>query len=151
MNRYWAGFIGGIIGGLAYMSLDQLAFAVKISKMNMLRTMERLLSPIGNIPPGLIWLIHILATGLVGLLIAALVSRNYVKSFWSTGLVIGLIMFGAMNLLFAIVGITPAWALGTGSLLTNIFTHLALGWIITYAIYLSHTAAVQNNELDNPG
>lgn len=143
MNRYWAGFLGGFIGGLVRMSLEMLAFASGISRMNMMKSMGRLLFPTGTIAPGLNWLIHALAAGLVGLLIAALVPRNYPNFFWSTGVVIGSIAFGAMNLLLAAVGITPAWALGIGSLLTNIFTHLVLGWIITYALYLSRNAAVE--------
>jgi hypothetical protein len=109
MNRYWAGFLGGFIGGLSRMSLELLAFASGISRMNMMRSMGRLLSPTGVITPGFNWLIHALAAGLVGLLIAALVPRDYPKSVWSAGVVIGLITFGAMNLLLAVVGITPAW------------------------------------------
>jgi hypothetical protein len=150
MNRYWAGFLGGFIGGLARMSLEMLAFASGISEMNMMRSMGRLLAPMGTIPPGLNWLIHALVAGLVGLLITALAPRDYPKSVWSAGVVIGLITFGAMNLLLAVVGVSPAWALGFGSLLTNIFTHLVLGWIITYALYLSRTAAIQNNKSGNP-
>ncbi|MCL6592110.1 MAG: hypothetical protein K6U80_19455 [Firmicutes bacterium] len=53
------------------------------------------------------------------------------------------ITFGAMNLLLDVVGIIPAWSLGTGSLLTNIIAHLVLGWIIAYALYLSRTVTVE--------
>lgn len=144
MNRYWVGFLGGFIGGLTMMSLELLAFAGGISRMNMLKSMGRLLTPAGAISPGVNWLFHALGTGLAGLLVAALVPRNYPSFFWYSSVLIGSIMFGAMNLLFAVVGIPPAWALGTGSLLTSIFTHLVLGSIITYALYLSRTGVVEN-------
>ena len=144
MNRYWAGFFGGFIGGLAMMSLELLAFAGGVSRINMMKSMGRLLSPTGTISPAINWLIHALGAGLVGLLVATLVPRNYPNFFWYSGVLIGSIMFGAMNLLFAAVGNSPAWALGTGSLLTSIFTHLVLGWIITYALYLSRTGVVEN-------
>lgn len=139
MNRYWMGFIGGVFGGIVYLTLEQWAFANGISRMSMAAIMDKLFSP------GFYWGIHVLVTGLVGLLAAALVPRKYYRFFGVVGLGIGLLLFGAMNVLFALVGLPLVWALGTGSLLTELAIHLILGWIIAYSLFQSIVANVERS------
>lgn len=85
--------------------------------------------------------------GLMGLGIALIVPKNYLRSYFNTGIIIGLILWGVMNLLFVFVFTRltePSWALGIGSILTDLITHVVLGVIIAYALWLSTTEVNSN-------
>lgn len=145
MNRYLAGFLGGLIGGFVRLGSERIAFASNLTNVNMIRIMDRL---IPGITPGLGWVIHGLMAGLVGLVVALIVPKYYPKSYWTAGIVIGLILWGAMNLLFIVFGITtPSWALGFGSLIIDLVTHWALGIIIAYALWLSRIKVTNQEEV----
>ena len=147
MQRDLAGFVGGIIGGLAMLILDQVTFAANISSVNSIGIMSRFLFPTGRINYVAGWLIGLLITGAVGWLVAKVLKvlpEKYSREFITSGLILGIILWGAMNIVFAVTGtITPTWSMGASSLIVNLITHLVLGVIITYTLWITKAEVVE--------
>lgn len=139
MQRSWIGFLAGAIGGLIKLVLDQITFAGRISTVDTVGMFSQILFPAAGTPQAkstLVWIIYMLVTGAVGWLVSQLVPRQFMKSYLSTGLLLGVILWGAMNLFFAASGMaTPTWSMGAGSLIVNLITHLVLGLVITYSLW----------------
>ncbi|HWR42812.1 hypothetical protein [Sporomusa sp.] len=126
MQRELAGLLGGIIGGVIKLVIDQTAFASNISKVDTVATFSLF-------APG--WFTYIIATGLVGWLVARLISQEYVVSYFSSGIILGAILWGVMNVFFIITGVaTPTWSMGIGSFIVNLVSHLVLGVVIVYTV-----------------
>ncbi len=140
MQRDLAGFVGGVIGGLAMLILDQLTFAINISNVNSIGIMSRFLGR--NYVAG--WIIGLLITGAVGWLVAKLLPEKYSREYITPGLILGVVLWLAMNIVFVISGtITPTWAMGASSFIVNLITHLLLGVIITYTLWRTNTEVVK--------
>lgn len=134
MQRNTVGFLGGIIGGFFKLLVDQTTFASNISNVDTVGTFSRVLFTANktNIPG---WFIYILGTGLVGWLVSRLIPKQFITSYFSSGLVLGVILWGVMNILFALSKVTtPTWSMGIGSFIVNLFSHLVLGIVLVYAI-----------------
>jgi hypothetical protein len=128
-----AGIIGGVIGGIIKLILDQLTFVIGISSVNTAVEFSRLLfrSTQANFA---IWIVYLLVTGLVGWLVASLILD--VKSYLTVGAAVGVILWVLMNFIFMASGIvTPTWSMGVGSFIVNLITHAVLGVSITYAVW----------------
>lgn len=46
MNRYLAGFLGGLIGGFVRLGLERIAFASNLTNVNMIQIMGRMMRDI---------------------------------------------------------------------------------------------------------
>ena len=144
MQRGLAGFVGGLIGGLAALILDQVTFAINISSVNSVDIMSRLL---GGISPVAAWLIFILSAGVIGWLVAIIFSKEFPREYISSGLILGLILWLAMNIVFAATGkITPTWSMGASSLIINLIAHLVTGVVITYTLWRSKMEVVEQGK-----
>jgi len=145
VQRGLAGFVGGLIGGLAMLILDQVTFAINISSVNSVGIMSRFLSPAGGgTSPVAGWLIGILITGVAGWLVAIIFSKEFPREYTSSGLILGLILWVAMNIVLAFTGtITPTWSMGVSSLIINLIAHLVLGVIITYTLWKSKVEVIE--------
>ncbi|MPN62226.1 hypothetical protein SDC9_209973 [bioreactor metagenome] len=80
------------------------------------------------------WIIYLIATGLVGWLISGIIPARRIDSYFFSGIVVGVILWAAMNLIFTAIGVTPTWAMGAGSFIVNLITHAVLGISITYTM-----------------
>ena len=120
----------------------QVTFATNISSVNSVGIMSRFLG--GAISPVAAWLIGILITGVVGWLVAIIFSKEFPREYISSGLILGLILWVAMNIVFAATGnITPTWSMGISSLIVNLIAHLVTGVIITYTLWRTKVAVVE--------
>lgn len=141
MQRDLAGFVGGVIGGLAMLIIDQVTFALNISSVNSIGILSGFLFPAGGINYVAGWLIGLLITGVTGWIVAKILPEKFTKdNFITPGLILGVVLWGLMNIAFTISGrITPTWAMGANdfSLIVNLITHLVLGVIITYTLWRS--------------
>lgn len=136
MKKGTAGFSGGVVGGLIKLFIDQIAFAINVSSVNTSGTISQMFYGGEYKLPLISWGIYILATGIVGLILSQIVSREYAANFISSGVVIGIVLWGIMNIIFAATGITtPTWSMGVGSLLVNLLSHIVLGLVIVYVVY----------------
>jgi hypothetical protein len=90
VQRSLAGFVGGLIGGLAMLIWDQITFATNLSSVDSVGIMSRFL---GGISPVAAWIIGILITGVVGWLVAIIFSKEFPKEYISSGLILGLILW----------------------------------------------------------
>lgn len=137
-----AGIIGGVAGGLIMMILDQLALAMRISSVNTMGELSLLFFGSMQMNP-IVWLIRILATGLVGWLVSKLMPKRNTDSYIASGILAGMIIWAAMNVMFTISGvITPTWSYGAGSFIVNLITHVVLGISITYTIWRYKVKAI---------
>lgn len=144
MQRGWAGFVGGVIGGLAMLTLDQVTFFTKISSVNSIAIMSQFLFPASGINYVAGWLLGILITGVVGWLVAIILSKEFPREYISSGLILGAILWGAMNIVFVITGTTtPTWSLAVSSLIINLTVHLLLGVSITYTLWRTKMKVVE--------
>lgn len=133
MQRGAVGFISGVVGGLIKLLLDQLALAVGISKVNTVAGFASIFSTQGS--PWGIWLVYVILSGLVGWAVARLVSRQFIESYLTAGIIIGAVIWVAMNIVFVITNVTvPTWSMGLSSLITNLVTHCVLGIVVTYSL-----------------
>lgn len=113
--------------------LEQFALSTRVSSMNTVGVVTRALSLQTR---SFSWLIYLLAAGVLGWLIALIVRRDYPRSYLSSGILLGLIIWGAMNLLFSLTRLAvPTWSRTAGTLITDIATHLVLGITIAYALW----------------
>lgn len=139
MQRDLAGFVGGVIGGLAMLIIDQVTFALNISSINSIGILSSFLFPVGGINYVAGWLIGLLITGVTGWIVAKILPEKFIKyNFITQGLILGVILWGLMNIAFTVSGrITPTWAIGVNDLsfIVNLFTHLVLGVTITYTLW----------------
>lgn len=136
MQRWVAGFLGGVIGGFIKLVLDQATFAINLSSVDTISTLSWFLFPAGGVNYTAGWIIYILATGVAGWIVSNLFSKEFPREYFSSGLLLGVILWGVMNTVFAITGVTtPTWALGVSSLVVNMITHLVLGVAITYILW----------------
>lgn len=132
--RTRAGIIGGVIGGIIKLALDQLTFAVGISSVDTVGQLSRLL--FGSTKISLVmWIVYLIATGLAGWLVSWLIPAGSINSYFVSGIVVGAVLWTAMNLIFTAIGtVTPTWAMGAGSFIVNLITHIVLGISITYTM-----------------
>ncbi|SMC44048.1 hypothetical protein [Sporomusa malonica] len=131
MDRNIAGLIGGVIGGVAKLVLDQLTFASGISSVDTIGTVSNLLS----VQSGIGWFIYAIATGFAGWLAARLISQEHLVYYFSSGSILGIVLWVLMNIFFIVSGVaTPTWLMGTGSFVINLISHLVLGIVIAYTI-----------------
>ncbi|HWR43478.1 hypothetical protein [Sporomusa sp.] len=131
MERNIAVLIGGVIGGAVKLVVDQLAFASGISSVDTIGTVSNLLF----VQSGMGWFIYVIVTGFAGWLAARLISQEYLVSYFSSGLILGIVLWALMNIFFIVSGIaTPTWSMGIGSFVINLFSHLVLGIVIVYTI-----------------
>jgi len=137
-----AGFWGGVIGGLIKLILDQTAFASNISSVDTVGMFSQLL----GMQYFAMWIIYILATGVIGWIISQFVIREYSASYFSSGVLLGVTLWGIMNIFFSVTGVTtPTWAMGIGSLIVNLISHIVLGIGITYALWRFGTKGIQQS------
>lgn len=137
MSRSIAGVIGGVIGGIIKLLVDQTMLASQISRVDTLATVSQFF-------PGLGWLAYLVATGLVGWVAAVLMPKEYAANYFSSGLILGVGLWGAMNILFAVTGFaTPTWSMDTGSFTVNLVSHLILGVTIVYALFWVRVKAAE--------
>lgn len=133
MSRDLLGFLAGIGGGVIALVLYQITYAIRISTVNMVVIFSRMLGQASSIT---VWIISLIITGLVGWLVARWLPRQYQESYLTSGLVLGVIVWGAMNLFIAASGVaTPTWSVGLGNFIVNLVIHLVLGIVITYSIW----------------
>lgn len=143
MSRGLLGLIGGVIGGLVKLGLDQLAFVTNIATINPVGWVSRILAPTTLDQAVWAWVLYAVATGLIGWLVAVLLPREYVDSYLASGIVLGAVLWTAMNLvLLSTRAAAPTWSLGTANLLVNLLTHMVLGIIIIYSLYRYRVTAV---------
>jgi len=136
VQRWVAGFLGGVIGGFVKLVLDQATFAINLSNVDTISTLSRFLFPAGGVNYTAGWIIYMLGTGVVGWIVSKLFSKEFPREYFSSGLLLGVILWGVMNTVFAITGvIIPTWAMGVGSFIVNLITHLVLGLAITYTLW----------------
>jgi len=135
MTRDGIGLLAGVTGGAVKLALDQLTFAAGISAVNEVGIFSRILFPATGATPVLTWIIYLVGTAVIGWLVARLLDKPYLGSYLPSGLLLGAILWAAMNIIFITLGITPTWAMGVSSLVVNLVTHLILGVIITYPLY----------------
>lgn len=128
-----AGIVGGVIGGIIKLVLDQLTFAIGISSVDTVGEFSRLL--FGGAQAGLaMWIVYLIATGLVGWLVSSLIYD--INSYAISGILIGTIFWALMNIIFTASGVvTPTWSMGAGSFIVNLITHAVLGISITYTMW----------------
>lgn len=133
--RARAGIIGGVIGGIIKLILDQLTFAIGISSVDTVGEFSRLL--FGGTQAGLaMWIVYLIITGLVGWLISSLIPEKNIDAYATLGIVAGVILWAAMNLIFTASGVViPTWSMGVGSFIVNLITHIVLGVSITYTTW----------------
>lgn len=87
---------------------------------------------------------YLVATGIVGWIVSKLIPKEYVASYFSSGLILGVVLWGAMNILFAVSGMaTPTWSMGIGSFTVNLVSHLILGVTIVYALVWTQVKAAE--------
>lgn len=145
MQRGLAGFVGGLVGGLAMLIVDQITFATNISNVNSIGIMSRFLSPAGGgISTVAAWFIGILITGVVGWFVAIIFPKEFPREYITSGLILGLILWVAMNIVFSVTGkITPTWSMGVSSLIINLIAHLVTGVVITYTLWRNKVKVVE--------
>lgn len=132
MNASAVGFWGGAAGGLIKLLLDQATFALNISAINVIGEFGKFW---GTTSTYLVWLIYIVLTGIVGFLVGQFIPRDLLKSYLSSGLILGGGLWLLMNIFLQFSSVVkPTWAMGTGGLVVNLLTHLILGVIITYSV-----------------
>lgn len=145
MKSNVSGILGGIIGGLVKLGLDQITYTIGISTVDTVGTFSGIF--FGGPQYFAVWIIYLIGSGLIGWLAALLIPAKYSKSYITTGIIVGIIIWGGMNVIFAAADIaTPTWAMGIGSFITNLVTHIVLGIIITYTVwaYGSRKVSSQN-------
>lgn len=138
MTRSWVGFLAGVVGGVIKLVLDQVTFAGRISAVDTVGMFSQILTPVVGAQANstVVWLGYLLITGLVGWLVSQLLPKQYLASYLSSGLLLGVILWGLMNLFFVATElVTPTWSMGVGSLVVNLATHLVLGVVITYGLW----------------
>lgn len=129
MQRGTAGFVGGVIGGIIKLVIDQITLAINISAVDTIGTFSRLFS----MPSVLCWFVYIIATGLLGLVIVKIIPRSYENNFFTAGVILGTVVWGLMNIIFAVSGVVnPTWSMGLGSFVFNLISHMVLGVTIFY-------------------
>lgn len=82
----------------------------------------------------LMWIVYLIATGLVGWLVSVIIPVRNMDSYFVLGIVAGVVLWAGMNLIFTAIGITPTWSVGVGSFVINLISHAVLGISITYAL-----------------
>lgn len=80
------------------------------------------------------WIVYLIATGLVGWLVSVIIPVRRMDSYFVSGIVVGVVLWAGMNLIFTAIGITPTWSVGVGSFVINLITHVVPGISITYAL-----------------
>lgn len=134
MRSSSAGFIGGVIGGFIKLVLDQITYSAGISTVDTVGMYSKMLfgSTQANF---LMWIIYLVATGLVGWLVSRLIPVGNLDSYVVSGIIVGAVLWALMNTIYAATGLAiPTWSMGAGSFIINLITHIILGISITYAM-----------------
>lgn len=135
MKSDLSGIIGGIIGGLIKLALDQISYAIGISTVDTVGTFSGIL--FSGTQYLEVWLIYLFMTGLAGGLASMLIPVKNLNSYITIGIIVGVILWSGMNIIFVITGFaTPTWALGIASFIVNLITHIVLGIAITYTMFV---------------
>ena len=135
MLRGIAGFIGGVIGGLIKLLIDQIGFTINISTADTVGTVSQVLYGGAEKLPFISWSIYILIAGLVGWIISKIVPKEYTAKFFSSGVITGVILWIIMNTIFAFSkSIIPTWLMGFGTFIVNLLSHIILGIVIMYTV-----------------
>lgn len=136
MRRDAVGFISGVVGGLIKLLLDQFTFGIGISRVDTIGVFANMFS-LARASSLWVWVLYILITGIAGWAVARLVSKDFVDSYVTAGVILGAVFWGIMNVFFVVTNLTvPTWSMGVASLLINLATHMVLGVIITYSLVL---------------
>ncbi|SHJ92488.1 hypothetical protein SAMN02745163_02838 [Clostridium cavendishii DSM 21758] len=141
MKKSTAAFIGGLIGGFIKLLIDQVTFGAHTSNVDTVGTFSGFL--FGRGTDVLTWIVYIIGVGVISLIISLLVSTEFIKNYFYSGLIIGVTWWGVMNIIFSISGITtPTWSMGIGSFIINLISHLVLGIVLTQTISTLHKMEV---------
>jgi len=141
MKSSLSGFVGGVIGGLIKLILDQISYAAGISAVDTVGTFSGIL--FGGAQYFQVWIMYIFVTGLAGWLVSVIITEKNLNLYIVIGTIVGVTLWAGMNIIFYITGFaTPTWAMGAGSFIVNLVTHAILGIIITSTmwVYKSRTA-----------
>ncbi|MEL7656974.1 MAG: hypothetical protein AAGU75_13830 [Bacillota bacterium] len=134
MKSNLSGFVGGVVGGLIKLIIDQISYAVVISTVDTIGTFSGIL--FGGSQYLQVWIIYLFVTGLAGWLISMFITEKNLKFYVTVGIFAGVTLWAVMNIIFAATGFaTPTWAMGTGSFIVNLITHAVLGITITYTMW----------------
>lgn len=134
MKSNLTGFIGGVIGGLIKLTLDQISYATGISAVDTAGTFSGILFQGTQYLE--VWIIYLFVTGLAGGLASILIPVKNLNSYITIGIIVGVILWAGMNIIFVITGFAaPTWAMGVGSFIVNLITHIVLGITITYTMF----------------
>lgn len=134
MQKSTVGFLSGIIAGFIQLVIEQLLFALNISKSDAPGTISKILFGASGTNTVLSWIIYLLTTGFAGWILSIVITKkpnNYIYQ----GLISGIVLWSLMNIIFMIIGMTPTWAMGLSTCIVTFFTHLLFGIIVVYALF----------------
>lgn len=130
-----AGLIGGTIGGIIKLILDQLTYTIGISTMDSVGDFSRVLFGTKQ-ANWATWVVYLIVAGLVGLLISSLIPVKNKGSYILSGIIIGVVAWILMNIVLIASGVViPTWSMGVGSLLIDLITHIIFGLSVTFTIW----------------
>lgn len=130
------GIIGGAIGGIIMLLVDQISYSIGISSVDTIGEFSRIFKLFGGSKSIISsWILYITITGLIGWLVASILADAKKHSFVIYGAIIGVLLWLAMNIIFTDSQIgMPTWSMGVGSFIISLISHIVLGLSITYPI-----------------
>lgn len=136
MKKTTAGLIGGFIGGIVKLSIDQTLFATEISPVNTVGSFTSLFGGIESSVTPLGSIMYIVVAAVVGLIISFILNESIFFNYLVYGAVMGLSLWVLMNIVFLISGAAiPTWSTGGAGIISDLITYFILGVIITYSIF----------------
>lgn len=141
------GIIGGAIGGILMLLIDQSTYAIGISKVDTIGVFSKIFKVYGGSDSIISsCILFVTITGMIGWFVSSILADLKHYSFVFVGIVIGGLLWVAMNIIFWDSKIDmPPWSMGVGSLIINLISHLVLGLSITFSIAKFKTR-VRNNK-----
>lgn len=131
-----AGLIGGTIGGVLMLIIDQVTYALGISDVDTIGEFSKIFK-LFSVSKSIIssCILYVAITSLIGLLVASIFADIKKHSFIISGTIIGVLLWLAMNIIFqdSQIGM-PSWSMGVGSFIINLISHIVLGLAIMYPI-----------------
>jgi hypothetical protein len=134
MHKNTVGLLSGIIAGFIQLVIEQLLFALNISKSDAPGTISKILFGASSTNTVLSWIIYLLTTGFAGWILSIAITKkpnNYIYQ----GLISGIVLWSLMNIIFMIIGMTPTWAMGLSTCIVTFLSHLLFGIIVVYALF----------------